>query len=364
MSITASKLGMTFGSHIAIRDFDLHVPTGTLVVLLGPSGCGKTTTMRCIAGLEVPTSGTISIGDRVVFDRDRHINVPIHQRRLGMGFQSYALWPHMTVFENVAFPLRMANLPRDEIVPRVERFLALVGLAAVAQRGASELSGGQMQRVALARSLVTEPAVLLLDEPLSNLDARLRDRLRIEIRDLQLQLGITSIYVTHDQHEALAIADEIVVMNAGSILQRDSPVDLYQRPTSSTVADFLGYSNIFDATVIEHRDDRVCARLSHSAGNIVSLDRMHTIGSDVSACVRPTDVRISPLQPNGALGDNAFIGDVISASFEGSHITFRVRVNEHVIWECMQTAASLDMRVGNRVRVDVAPQHMLLLPKS
>ena len=271
MSISISNLRKTFGPVVAVDHLSLDVAQGQMLVLLGPSGCGKTTTMRAIAGLDRPDAGMISIAGRTVFDASK-INVPVNQRNVGMVFQSYAIWPHMTVFDNVAFPLRVKNLMRSEIEARVGEVLVHIGLAELAQRGASYLSGGQMQRVALARSLVMRPAVLLFDEPLSNLDARLRDRLRIQLRELQTQFKITAVYVTHDQHEALALADRIAVMHRGELLQLDDPVSIYSRPVSSTVADFIGYSNIFRIGEIMTRDGSVRAALADSETTLVAAN--------------------------------------------------------------------------------------------
>ena len=222
-----------------------------MLVLLGPSGCGKTTTLRSIAASAVPDSGRIAIGGRTVFDGRENINVPVNQRNFGMVFQSYAIWPHMTVFENVAYPSRWRAVRARRNPTTGRRYPEAGGSEGYAERGASHLSGGQMQRVALARSLVMRPSVLLLDEPLSNLDARLRDHLRVQLREIQTQLKITSVYVTHDQREALALADQIAVMQSGTILQIGDPISVYTRPKTSSIAEFLGYSNIFEAKVIE-----------------------------------------------------------------------------------------------------------------
>ncbi len=227
-----------FGTVVAVDQVSLEVPPGKLVTLLGPSGCGKTTTLRVIAGLEAPTSGRIFIGDEDV------TSLPASNRNVTMVFQSYALFPHLSVFENVAYGLRILKLPSAVITRQVMEVLELVGLPQVAQRYPSQLSGGQQQRVALARALVMKPKVLLFDEPLSNLDAKLRKRVRGEIRELQQQLGITSIYVTHDQVEALALSDVIVVMHKGRIEQIGTPLDLYRRPASQFVADFIGDANL------------------------------------------------------------------------------------------------------------------------
>jgi iron(III) transport system ATP-binding protein len=231
-----------FGSFPAVDNVTLEIPAGKLVTLLGPSGCGKTTTLRMIAGLEHPTGGRIWIGDENV------TALPASNRSVTMVFQSYALFPHLTVFENVAYGLRIAKLPEAEIARQVAGVLELVGLPQVGARYPAQLSGGQQQRVALARALVMKPKVLLFDEPLSNLDAKLRKRVRAEIRELQQRLGITSIYVTHDQAEALALSDVIVVMNLGKVEQIGTPADLYRTPASRFVADFVGEANLLSGT--------------------------------------------------------------------------------------------------------------------
>jgi iron(III) transport system ATP-binding protein len=232
VKIAIENLTKRYGSVVAVDDLTLTIANGELLVLLGPSGCGKTTTMRAIVGLEEPTAGRITVGDSVVYDASRGINVPSNRRQMGMVFQSYAIWPHKTVGENVIYPLERQGVARAEIAERLAQTLALVGLSNFADRGASLLSGGQMQRVALARSIIAQPRVLLLDEPLSNLDAKLRDHLRFELREIQQRLGITAVYVTHDQTEALALADRIAVMRDGKIIQLDTPTAIYQRPAN------------------------------------------------------------------------------------------------------------------------------------
>lgn len=247
--IVLQGLSRAFGAFVAVDNIDLEVATGEFVTLLGPSGCGKTTTLRMIAGLEQNTGGRILIGGDVVSDAERRVFVPPERRNLGMVFQSYAIWPHMTVFENVAYPLRIRRRPAAEVRDRVHRALSLVEMDAFADRPAPALSGGQQQRVAIARALVFEPRVLLLDEPLSNLDARLRNQTGDEFRALQKRLGITSVYVTHDQSEAMSLSDRVVVMQSGRILQVGTPEDVYQRPRTRAVADFFGMPNLLDALV-------------------------------------------------------------------------------------------------------------------
>ena len=248
-AVLVEDVSRTFGDVIAVNRVNLKVERGEFVTLLGPSGCGKTTTLRMVAGLEQNTSGRISIGGRVVSDADAGFFVPPDHRQLGMVFQSYAIWPHMTVFDNVAYPLRIRRKSKAEIKERVEAALRLVEMERYADRPAPALSGGQQQRVAIARALVFEPEVLLLDEPLSNLDARLRTQMGDEFRALQKRLGITSLYVTHDQEEAMALSDRVVVMQGGRILQIGSPEEIYQRPNSRAVAAFFGSPNLLDAKI-------------------------------------------------------------------------------------------------------------------
>ena len=232
-----------------MRDFSLSVGRGEFVTLLGPSGCGKTTTLRCVAGLERPDAGEIRIGDEVVASAGRGIYLYPEHRNIGMVFQSYAVWPHMTVFENVAYGLRVRRIAAAEIRERTTRALELVGLDHLAERYATKLSGGQRQRVALARAIVYEPRVVLFDEPLSNLDAKLREQMRIELVRLQQEVGITSIYVTHDQAEALVMSDRVVVMDKGVIQQIDDPQTIYARPANTFVANFIGVANLMEGVV-------------------------------------------------------------------------------------------------------------------
>ncbi len=229
----------------AVRDANLEVEPGKLVTLLGPSGCGKTTLLRMIAGFEEPTSGDILFGDR------RMNNVAPNRRDAGMVFQSYAIFPHLSVYENVVFGLRLKKLSDTELTARADKVLAVSGLTSMANRSPSQLSGGQQQRVALARAIVMEPRVLLFDEPLSNLDAKLRDQMRVEIRDIQQRLGITALYVTHDQIEAMSISDRIVVMNGGLIEQIGTPREVYARPATRFVAEFIGKANFLQASVVD-----------------------------------------------------------------------------------------------------------------
>ncbi len=250
MSIIVRDLVKRYGDKTIIDGISFEIAQGELVSLLGPSGCGKTTTLRCIAGLETPESGFIAIDDMVVFDSKAGIVVEPYHRDIGMVFQSYAIWPHLTVFENVAFPLRIRRRPNTEVEARVTKALAMVGLSAFRDRSSQQLSGGQQQRVAVARAIVHAPAVLLFDEPLSNLDAKLRDQTRAEIRKLQRELNVATVYVTHDQAEALSLSDRILVMRDGVIRQQGTPEAVYGTPLDAFVADVVGPANFLPVTVV------------------------------------------------------------------------------------------------------------------
>jgi len=247
--IVISDLVVKYHAYTAVHGVSFEVPKGEHLTLLGPSGCGKTTTLRSIAGLEQPFSGEIVIDGEPVFSSRRRINVPTEKRGVSMVFQSYAIWPHMSVFENVAYGLRVRKMPTEAMRAAVEKSLDLVQMKRYADRPAAQLSGGQQQRVALARAIAFEPSVILFDEPLSNLDAKLRGEMRVELKDLQRTLGISSVYVTHDQEEAFAISDRVVIMNEGRIEQIGSPRDIYDRPRNSFVADFVGSANLIKGQV-------------------------------------------------------------------------------------------------------------------
>jgi iron(III) transport system ATP-binding protein len=360
MSIAIANLRKTYGGVVAVDDLSLDVAEGEMIVLLGPSGCGKTTTMRCIAGLERPDAGAIAIAGRKVFEAGG-VNVPVNQRNAGMVFQSYAIWPHMTVFDNVAFPLRVKNLPAAEIEARVGDILAQVGLSEFTTRGASYLSGGQMQRVALARSLVMRPSVLLFDEPLSNLDARLRDRLRIQLRELQTQFRITSVYVTHDQHEALALADRIAVMQRGRILQLADPATIYAQPNSSTVADFIGYSNIFKVAE-RRRRDAGCEVVLEGTGTRLMVAQAAAPAGDIYVCMRPQDIGIRPA--GAETGHDALAGEIILASFMGAFMQYRVRLAAGDTFEIFSNDVAGAMKISDRVALDIPSRAIRLLSRE
>lgn len=356
MKITIENLQLRYGKFVAIENLDLEINDRESVVLLGKSGCGKTSTMRCIAGLERPSAGRITIGDTVVFDAEAGIDLPPHRRNVGMVFQSYAVWPHMTVFQNVAYSLKLQNLPRAEIRERVMDTLELVGLEDFAERGASLLSGGQMQRVALARSLVMRPSVLLLDEPLSNLDARLRDRLRIELREIQLRLGLTTVYVTHDQQEAFALADHIALMQDGAIVQMDEPVAMYTEPASASIAHFLGVANVREATPAADGAYRV----GDSALTIIPGSPAPEGAVDLRVCVRSEDFHLSSV---GEPGPNRWQGKVRVVSFQGSSVRYAVELVPEVEVDVVAPLAARRFAVGDTVWVSVDPAAVQILPE-
>jgi len=245
--VTVSNLVKKFGEIVAVDNLTMDFEKGTLTTLLGPSGCGKTTTLRCVAGLEKPEEGVISIDNSVVFSPDT--NVSPEKRLVGIVFQSYAIWPHMTVFDNIAFPLRIRHASNQVIEQKVKKVMDMVRLTGLGDRSATQVSGGQQQRIALARALVFDPEVLLLDEPLSNLDASLRDIVRVEVREIQRSLGITTIYVTHDQVEALSISDKVVVLRAGKIMAVGTPKEIYTRPPNEFIASFVGKANMLQGKI-------------------------------------------------------------------------------------------------------------------
>ena len=300
-----------YGSFTAIHNLDLSIEPGQLVTLLGPSGCGKTTTLRMLAGLEVPTEGSILIGGRDV------TRLPANRRDVTMVFQSYALFPHMTVRDNVAYGLESGGMRGAEAREAAEAGLLLVGLQGLSARLPSELSGGQQQRVAVARALVLEPQVLLLDEPLSNLDARLRRRVRTEIRELQQRLGFTAVYVTHDQDEALAVSDRIVVMKDGEIAQDGAPRELYESPASEFIADFIGEANVIDARVLSVADGRATVRVGEW---VLDVPACGARPGPARMAVRPRAISVGPARS----GQFALAGRVISAAYLGDHVEYEI----------------------------------------
>jgi iron(III) transport system ATP-binding protein len=363
-----------FGTQTAVNGIDLAAEQGEMLTLLGPSGCGKTTTLRMIAGLEDPDEGTIRAGERLLFDAAKGVNIPPENRGLGMVFQSYAIWPHMTVLENVAYPLKMRRVPVRERRIMVSKVLDLVGLGGLEDKPATKLSGGQQQRVAFARALVFQPELLLLDEPLSNLDAKLREHMRFELRIMQKRLGLTAICVTHDQEEALTLSDRLVVMNGGNIEQVGTPEEIYERPATRFVAQFIGKANMIEL------DEAV----QHDAGG--ATVRLRTYGEPVQMVVPPSAVRadgngrvtssgngerpclfirpekIAMLDESASLAEDGrwlIPGTVRERAYAGDHNEYLADVNERIRLRVIAPAGQ-NWPVGASVRLGVAPADVVL----
>jgi len=317
----------------AAKDVSFEVPKGKLFTLLGPSGCGKTTTLRSIAGLERPTEGLIEVNGQAVYSSVKGVFTPPNRRGFGMVFQSYAIWPHMSVFQNASFPMEVGakKFTKAEIKERVMRVLESVELAQYHERDATRLSGGQQQRLALARALVMEPQLLLLDEPLSNLDAKLREKMRFELKKIQRELDITTIYVTHDQSEALALSHEIAVMSAGRIVQRGTPREIYEKPINNFVADFVGAINFIDATVKDMDLQRHVMVLDSEVGLIqLPIQENFKVADAVQVCVRPENVHLSDTPPSIDHA-NRYEGTVDQKIFLGEVLDFQVKIREKLI---------------------------------
>jgi iron(III) transport system ATP-binding protein len=343
----------------AIDGISFTVPSGKLFTLLGPSGCGKTTTLRCIAGLETPTEGEIKIGEKMVFDGKQGISLPPNKRNIGMVFQSYAIWPHMTVFQNVYYPLKSKGFSRSEARDRAHGALESVGLRELEDRPAPNLSGGQQQRVALARALAGNPEVLLLDEPLSNLDAKLREEMRSGIRALQKRIRITSLYVTHDQIEALTISDQIAVMNAGKIVEIGSPQDIYLRPKTRFAANFIGITNIIPGQMKGGEAD--VSKVQVPFGEIHCRANENAAGErKVLGLVRPESLQLSTLAPAspinvwaGEIKEKIFMGDFMDCEISCDGFSLRAKVDPYH-----------DLAEGQKVFVWADPARCAVIPVS
>lgn len=341
-----------FGNVIAADKITLEIKHGEFFTFLGPSGCGKTTTLRIIAGLELPDEG------QVFFDENNMTNLPPYKRDTGMVFQNYALWPHMTVFDNIAYGLRIRKLSREEIRRRVLEVLDLVKLRGLENRYPTQLSGGQQQRVALARALVVEPKVLLLDEPLSNLDAKLRIEMREEIKKLQKKLGITAIYVTHDQEEAMVISERVAIMNKGKIMQIGAPKEVYRRPKNLFVATFLGRCSMVEGYVKKVLEDKaiVVAGNLKIKGIIPSTDIKIKEDDKVACIMRPEDFDISGF--NDAY--NVFVGKIEWPSFVGPYTQVRINVNGFSL--LVNLDPDYEIKTGQEITVGIKESNVIILP--
>jgi len=354
--VRLANIGKRYGEHWVVRDVNLHIQAGDFFTFLGPSGCGKTTLLRMIAGFAVPDEGSIRLDDQEVS------RMPPWQRDIGMVFQNYALWPHMTVFENVAFGLRERKIPRGEIISRVNQALATVDLTGRESRRPSQLSGGQQQRVALARTLVIQPRVLLLDEPLSNLDAKLRVEMRLELLKLQRDLGLTTIYVTHDQEEALAMSTKIAVMNQGQVVQVDQPRMIYEQPIDNFVAAFVGQANLLAGRIHWRGGNTIAVDIG--AGAIVhvhAVDATQHAGDTVHLSLRPEAIEIRP--PDGVKESlNAMKGIISAAAYQGAFVEYEIAAAGQVLKA--RIANSKGMKLYNRgeeVTLTFAPESVTCL---
>ena len=357
IEVRTENLRKQFGDVQAVKDANLHIAKGEFYTFLGPSGCGKTTLLRMLAGFTSADSGSIYFDDQIVND------IPPWKRNVGMVFQNYALWPHMNVFENIAFGLRERGIAKSEIQGRVERSLKMVNLEGHDKRRPSQLSGGQQQRVALARTLVTEPGLLLLDEPLSNLDAKLRVQMREELLRLQRELGITTIYVTHDQEEALITSTRIAVMSEGEIIQEGTPREIYELPYTKSVADFVGTSNLFSAKIIDIRQDMLMLSSDEIKNPQVGWQNFFSqpppIGSFVEFNIRPELIRFS--KEDEII--NRILGTVESTAYLGSQIQYVVAISKSKVLKVntLNLKTNRFYELGERVELTFSPHDIALL---
>jgi len=366
--LEVKNLRRAYGDAVGVEDVSFSVYPGEIVTLLGPSGCGKSTTLRSVMGLESADGGSIVYQGRVVESAAAH--VPIHKRDMGMVFQSYAIWPHMTVAENVAYPLQLRKWKKSKIADAVGDVLKLVGLEQFHDRPATRLSGGQQQRVALARALVYRPGLLLLDEPFSNLDARLRDEMRSEVKAIQREIGIAVLFVTHDQQEALSMSDRIVMMRAGRVLQVGDPEELYNHPASPLVRDFLGQNLVFPGTIAEVEGSRVASTLGTSGivicGEASGFAAPPRVGAAAEISIRPEQIHVSRTQvasPDEAMGENRVLARVTASLFLGDRRELQIETPRG---QKARVYASLaDRHVeGEYVVLDLPEEHVRIWPAT
>jgi iron(III) transport system ATP-binding protein len=363
-SVSIRALQKRYGDSLAVKQVDLEIAQGEFVTLLGPSGCGKTTTLRCLAGLEVPTGGEIRFGERVVFSARDSVFVPPESRGLGMVFQSYALWPHMTVRQTVGYPLKLARTPRAELDRAVNDTLDRVALSSRGGDAAVSLSGGQQQRVALARALVNTPAVTLFDEPLSNLDVKLRHSMRAQIRQLHDEMGTTSVYVTHDQEEAIALADRVIVMKDGEILQVGTAREVYTRPQNAFVADFMGFQNILAARTVTDSIvelDRIGSRVWVAGGELPAS------GEPVQVAFRASHVHVERVSDDATKDSGDMVGQIHFVTYLGSALRLLVHVGGVAVRAQIDERdfglfGPEDLQVGRTIRLRIAPDQLVALP--
>lgn len=359
--LAVEKLVKRYGAVTAVANVDFEIDEGTFVSLLGPSGCGKTTTLRCIAGLETPDEGTIRIGETEVFSATLGLSVPIHSRKIGMVFQNYALWPHMTVFENIAFPLRVQHYSRADLVDRVGKVLEMLGIQGLERRYPSQISGGQQQRVALARALVHDSQLLLFDEPLSNLDAKLREQAIGELKEVHRTLGKTIVYVTHNQVEALAMSDVMAVMRDGAIRQIGRPREIYERPTDMYVANFVGKVNTAEGTVLNVAPHSCQVSIGGTVVCGVPAGPSNvSSGDQVDVFFRP---EVTMLREDVGLGGaNAWEGRVESVDYLGDRTEYLVDIGALTVR--VNETRPRALAEGDRIAVAVEPEDVRVVLKS
>ncbi len=359
-SLTIRGLTKRFGAHPAVVGMDLEVRQGEIMALLGPSGCGKTTTLRMVAGLEEPSEGDIRFGDKVLVSTGQNIDLPPEKRNVGMVFQSYALWPHMTAAENIAYPLKLRRVPRAELRDRVERVLALINLSHLADRTIPQLSGGQQQRIALARALVYEPAIMLFDEPFSNLDTQLREQMRLELKILRRKVAMTGIFVTHDQAEALSLADRVAIMRNGRVEQVGEPHQVYRNPATPFVRDFLGRA-IKLRGLVEKRDGVTAVRLG-ADGDVLSVSESRAgdvkAGDRVEVSIRPEFVDLLAADETGR--PNSIQATIEDLLFTGERFEARMRVGDDVI--LFSLPSNRDWSEGQSIRLSLPADALSMWP--
>ena len=356
------------GSQVAAVDcVSLDIDPGSMVAVLGPSGSGKTTLLRCIAGLETPTGGEIWSGGQLLSSGERGVLVPPEKRNFGMMFQSYAVWPHMTVFGNVAYPLRVRRLPKAEVEERVTRMLRVVGIENLRDEYPSNVSGGQQQRVALARCLVRDPKVILFDEPLSNVDARVREELRVELLAMHKRLGFAGLYVTHDQEEAMVISDRIMVMDEGKVIQVDTPRQVYRRPRSRFVANFIGVANVWEGKVKLDGRQPATTTVATKVGDMIVAnenvpDGLASDGDDVIVMARPEGLSVAVERPSDSRDATVMPGVLRAEMFRGAHSELLVDVGNHMLR--VRNNQSQALVEGSAVFVIASSSALCVLPHS
>ena len=352
--LKVNSLSKNFGKVKAVTEVSFEATEGKVLSLLGPSGCGKTTTLRCIAGFENPDTGEISLDDRKI------THIPPEKRGIGMVFQNYALWPHMTVYANLAFGLQIKKIPKDEIPKKIKRVLSMVRLEGYENRYPRQMSGGQQQRIAMARALVFEPEIMLLDEPLSNLDAQLREEMRFEFTELQKKLGITAVYVTHDQAEALVISDKIVILNKGKIVQSGSPKEIYSNPKNKFVAGFIAVTSFLDGNVDSFIEEKTKVIVKTDDGLIIQgLNNSLSIGQRVSVALRMKAIKFIKDGNNEKRKKiNTFRGKIIQLSYLGNTVDYKIQIGK---WQIRTNAdAKYDFKIGEEVTFNLPTEDIIV----